>query len=600
MKNHFKTRETAKNLQLTEEVKKNLANLLIFATQVDNTIDIKDANVTLELINRWRKEDEFPRTIQEIKELKEKKWIESEDLADYVGMLVDILSNSDFFDIQQGLKSVLQQCADEYKDVFHNTQEKTLREIRFSNTDFGSQFYSKFNEEYAREVSQAEKYANFMYLSNQLAHAIDAKTDELTDWQRQHIVEELLKLKDWCIHKLIAEKAHGSVIDIAITQVSKKNESNLHNCVISFSIPNYLEPFIVHFNASKLSAKERKQCDGIDRYAQLRLKTTFPQYLTNKKMQLLEQLYTQRYVFETNTSSIKPKLQWLFETKRILEEMKVHKKLKNESQMSQKLKMKKSRNNTIIDIAKKNVQFLRGIEDELSIKLPEYFKNGFLKNTNYSIQEYVDEVKKYVAANMLRLGVNESFINREMAKLIIVMKMVKPLDNIVKMNKSEKTAEIKGLLQYYSDGYNFIMTNIHETGDYVQLRSKTRKFINSLYRDEEIIPETELATPDNVTGGQRTPKSKRGNGKAPQKGRKTNRNKGKMTSIESEVAIEKANAEVNDLAKEEGRLTSKIKRTPKRNPTTKGHKGISHAMQKGRKKGMRKNSNPDNPGEGER
>ena len=84
-------------------------------------------------------------------------------------------------------------------------------------------------------------------------------------------------------------------MDVSIRKIQAGDEGNFPNCIISFSLPNYMEPFSVHMNDGCLSKEELAQCDGIDRYNQLGLRTSFPQYLSDEKMKLLEHLYEDKF-----------------------------------------------------------------------------------------------------------------------------------------------------------------------------------------------------------------------------------------------------------------------------------------------------------------
>ena len=86
------------------------------------------------------------------------------------------------------LISTLNQYALDYKNLEPEVLPDVLKEIRFSNVDFSNQFYGNNGK---REVSQSEKYANFMYLSNQLAHAFCANVEGMQNWQTNHLVQEL-------------------------------------------------------------------------------------------------------------------------------------------------------------------------------------------------------------------------------------------------------------------------------------------------------------------------------------------------------------------------------------------------------------------------
>lgn len=474
MRKNFKARMTAKNMNITEYNKETLIRLMIFASQIGE-LNSNEAKRTIDLSRKWEITNLSEiNSVRSLKRLKETGWLEQQDISDYIAILVDILSQSDFFDIQQTLISTLNQYALDYKDLEPEALPDVLKEIRFSNVDFSNQFYGNNGK---REVSQSEKYANFMYLSNQLAHAFCANVEGMQNWQTNHLVQELFKIKTWCVHKLIEEKSHGALMDVSIRKIQAGDEGNFPNCIISFSLPNYMEPFSVHMNDGCLSKEELAQCDGIDRYNQLGLRTSFPQYLSNEKMKLLEHLYEDK--FQKATYKRGKNLQWLFETKAILQE-KEQKKIKNNPSKS-KTKYVGNKNNTkAIDIKKENEKTLRKLARSLGVKLPKYFKDGFLVRTSYSINQYIEDVKPEITVALLQKGIPSEKIDAEIAKLIIFMKITKPFSAIVKSPKEEKKEQALEALKDYSEGYAYIELYSGETTDYSELKSGARKYANEL------------------------------------------------------------------------------------------------------------------------
>jgi len=474
MRKNFKARMTAKNMNITEYNKETLIRLMIFASQIGE-LNSNEAKRTIELSRKWEITNLSKiNSVRSLKRLKETGWLEQQDISDYIAILVDILSQSDFFDIQQTLISMLNQYALDYKDLEPEALPDVLKEIRFSNVDFSNQFYGNNGK---REISQSEKYANFMYLSNQLAHAFCANVVGMQNWQTNHLVQELFKIKIWCVHKLIEEKSHGALMDVSIRKIQTGDEGNFPNCIISFSIPNYMEPFSVHMNDGCLSKEELAQCDGIDRYNQLGLRTSFPQYLSDEKMKLLEHLYEDK--FQKATYKRGKNLQWLFETKAILQE-KEQKKIKN-TPSKFKTKYVGNKNNTkAIDIKKENEKTLRKLARSLGVKLPKYFKDGFLVRTSYSINQYIEDVKPEITVALLQKGIPSEKIDAEIAKLIIFMKITKPFSAIVKSPKEEKKEQALEALEDYSEGYAYIELYSGETTDYSELKSGARKYANEL------------------------------------------------------------------------------------------------------------------------
>ena len=140
MRKNFKARMTAKNMNITEYNKETLIRLMIFASQIGE-LNSNEAKRTIDLSRKWEITNLSEiNSVRSLKRLKETGWLEQQDISDYIAILVDILSQSDFFDIQQTLISTLNQYALDYKDLEPEALPDVLKEIRFSNVDFSNQF----------------------------------------------------------------------------------------------------------------------------------------------------------------------------------------------------------------------------------------------------------------------------------------------------------------------------------------------------------------------------------------------------------------------------------------------------------------------------
>ena len=105
MRKNFKARMTARNMNITEYNKETLIRLMIFASQIGE-LNPNEAKKTIDLSRRWEITNLSEiNSVQSLKRLKETGWLEQQDISDYIAILVDILSQSDFFDIQQELIS---------------------------------------------------------------------------------------------------------------------------------------------------------------------------------------------------------------------------------------------------------------------------------------------------------------------------------------------------------------------------------------------------------------------------------------------------------------------------------------------------------------
>ena len=107
MRKNFKARMTAKNMNITEYNKETLIRLMIFASQIGE-LNSNEAKRTIDLSRKWEITNLSEiNSVRSLKRLKETGWLEQQDISDYIAILVDILSQSDFFDIQQTLISTL-------------------------------------------------------------------------------------------------------------------------------------------------------------------------------------------------------------------------------------------------------------------------------------------------------------------------------------------------------------------------------------------------------------------------------------------------------------------------------------------------------------
>lgn len=306
-----KAYSTAREIPNSPESKESLIILLTFASSLGKRVSRKVLSQILELAPQWN----IPCTKEDvIKKNKEKD--KRKDLSNILMVLVDLLSSAGFFDIQnECLKSQFNKYSVDLRKASLEFTEKDIKNIELTNKDF----YLQFNDS-ARNMTDSEKYANILYLVNQLSHIVKylpyQRRTFINKDQAQAIVNSLRNVKDWCIHQIIEQKRMGNPIDIAIRE--DRSEKGKNNTVISFALPNYYEPFIVHFDKKILSKDELKLCDGKDRFSNAGIKTIFPQYINPEKMQLLEKVYNW-YNRNGKYDLYIEKLAWMFDTRKILE-----------------------------------------------------------------------------------------------------------------------------------------------------------------------------------------------------------------------------------------------------------------------------------------
>lgn len=134
MRKNFKARMTAKNMNITEYNKETLIRLMIFASQIGE-LNSNEAKRTIELSRKWEITNLSKiNSVRSLKRLKETGWLEQQDISDYIAILVDILSQSDFFDIQQTLISMLNQ----FKSTCTRILCQCGRNAKLANKSFGT------------------------------------------------------------------------------------------------------------------------------------------------------------------------------------------------------------------------------------------------------------------------------------------------------------------------------------------------------------------------------------------------------------------------------------------------------------------------------
>ena len=302
---------TARNIPNTPESKESLIVLLTFSSSLYKKTNQNKIKQIANLAREW----EIPYTEGDI--IKKCREInKSKDLSYILMVLVDMLSSARFFDIQRiELSNFFNTYAKEYRVNNPGFTSKENRTIELTNKDF----YMQFNNE-AREMQDYDKYANVLYLVNQLSHIVKylpEQSDTFLSKRKAHfITQELRNIKSWCIHEIIEQKRLGNPVEISIIEDKKATGKN--NSVISFTLPNYFEPFGVHINKKTLSPEELALCDGKDRFFNAKLKTIFPQYISPEKMQLLQKVHKQ-YNQNNIKNSYSKRLKWMFDTRRILD-----------------------------------------------------------------------------------------------------------------------------------------------------------------------------------------------------------------------------------------------------------------------------------------
>ena len=122
-------------------------------------------------------------------------------------------------------------------------------------------------------------------------------------------------------------------------------------------------------------------------------------------------------------------------------------------------------------------------------------------------------VSSDVKEALIRKGVPQEEVDKEFAKLVVYMKMVKPLSVISQKSKEEKISQALECLEEYGPIYDVIINNLQDKKTYSELRSQIRKQANQIAInkqrtktnqpeiDEEIVGEEtidQVELPDDV------------------------------------------------------------------------------------------------------
>ena len=478
----MKATKTAKNMQINNYDKESIARIIMFATFLNNKSSAKEVMNTLDIASTWK--TQIARKINTTStfwRLKSKGWAEKQDISDYISIAVDLLSNSGFFDIQDNLSLTMQEYSEDLMEIRPDATVEEIEALRYSSRDFSSQYYGKNFDGSKREVSKCEKYANLMYLANQLAHIFENKYNDkdlnLNKTKIKHLVYEFRKLKNWCIHKVIEEKSHGAQV---LLSLSKDPNLKSNNDIINITLPNYLEPFSVHFNADFLLDEEKALCSDEDRYAGTGLRFTFPLYINDSKHKLLREVYQGKFANMEGATYVRgTRLKSFFETEEIFNKQFAKDKLKNNPNRDSKKLKGTPKDEKALKIAEENKETLNYLEAVTGIKFPDYFKDGFLKRTSYSIKKFMDSVRNQVIEELRKRNVPEEDLDKEFAKLIIHMKVVEPLSIIATKSSETKANKAIECIPFYQTSYEYIIENLGNETEYKELKTKTKKHLDS-------------------------------------------------------------------------------------------------------------------------
>ena len=341
--------------------------------------------------------------------------------------------------------------------------------VKYTVKDYSKQFTD------IRQREPAEVYANLMYLSNQLAHVFTVRENGNKAYfdQMSFIRESFMKIKDWCIHKIIDEKRKGANIELVI---DRKNTSFKYDSVLSVALPTYFEPFRVHIPNNLLSEEEINLCmDDSNKIWRQGLKTTFPSYISDEKAELLQKIYNEKYLkikkgARVDTNS-RERLKLFLGTRNRILKRKTIKGATTARNMQKKSKQ--------VAIQKDNNILFKELAQQLNIQFPKYFKNGFLKRTSYSLGDVHGKIYELSKEILKKHGIKEENMDSEIAKLFIYMKVTEPLSSFMKLAEQERKDMVEQDAKLYIDGFEFITNNLSIETNYNTLRTKTKNLTAS-------------------------------------------------------------------------------------------------------------------------
>ena len=405
--------------------------------------------------------------------------ISEKDLLD---LLVNLASDIEIFDNQDELKALLE---------FYRTDILLLQNKDISSRESEMKYTAKDNEYqyYSNNISKVEIFANAAWLSNKLAHFFEKiqKSKWLFATKKQlDLQKSLMRIKDFCIHRVIAEKQLGADVEINVFDDFNLTSENRFHQVFSISLPHYLQPIMLHFPSDELSSDERKACSDeiMNNIYQDGVSAIFPLKLTPEKEELLS--YLMKNVYNNRTNQLPPhiaRLKWFFannlDRKNIL----------NKPTTLEKGRTLKEKEN-LSKLFKENTIFLEELSKDLGIEFPNYFLDKLLLKSKYSFSAFMNKIDPYARKVLRDKGISEENLDIELKKLFIHMKVMKPVSTL-RLEKSDGT-NIKAAIDDSADKYkltfDFIKENLSNFRDYQSMKIA----LNRQIKKQEVLDKEEL------------------------------------------------------------------------------------------------------------
>lgn len=305
----------AKNIDSIDNIsREELINILFFSGMLvkEDSSREKELSGVVELARKWGIDVEEKLGITkdtDLSKIDRRHFRRNMNMRDIFDQEVDLAATFEFFE-RDNINYIFSKYREDMEE-FDFTKEETDK-MTYTSLDFSNQFTNK-------DISNAELLANTMYLSNQLAHiwnGIDNIGEKQASEGLVNVFQSLMKIKVHCIKELIKEKRNGAKLEINIRKDPKIKGKNNDMAIIA--LPDYFEPFIIHFDASMLSTQAMNLCKDEELFFSKGYINSMPTKLTDEKKELFSRLHSQYYYKRAYTNRKTDRLSWYMDTQKRL------------------------------------------------------------------------------------------------------------------------------------------------------------------------------------------------------------------------------------------------------------------------------------------
>ena len=434
--------------------------------KIANIEDINIANIGIDKKKKRKPED------YQIKDILGIDAINAISPKDILELLVNLASDIELFDTLEELNFLLEKYRSDIIIYGNDEVSQKQKELKYTAKDNLYQYD-------VDKQTMAEVFANTAWLSNKLAHIFqEAQENDSIDISKKqiHLKKSLMRIKDFCIHKIIEEKKKGADVKLEIRNDINIATGNKFEQTISIVLPHYLQPIMLHLPSDELSEVEKNICndkDITDIYCE-GIGAIFPLKLTQEKEELLS--YLSKNIYSTFHNQKLPhiaRLEWYFD-KNKEEKQKIRNNTK-ELQKNKKLKGSKAS----INVLQENKLMLNKIGQDLGIVFPQYFLDKMLLRSAYSFQHFINKISIDAREILQNKGVKECDLDKEIEKLFIHMKITQPVSSLVQQKKGSNILKqkIDDSISEYNITYRFIINNLKNYTDYQTMKIKLNERI---------------------------------------------------------------------------------------------------------------------------